>query len=234
METKKLIERLAFEGHDVFLDAEKVLTEPLTELPLHSGNAIAVIGYGDRKLFVGSAGCCQGLFSTYAQQGTEEAPTFRLERVAMPDLNVYDILPVLTDTKKTGFGNPDAVLVTGGGCAGAGIRLLDQYYPKSHDILSTEEFGNLAERVSGTGHAKSRLRVDQTGKVLLDFSRGYWRTKAGMPSTRFGNILVGSNEELVFAEQPIYTEDLTPRLEKFGLNIKGTKTINERYDRIWK
>jgi hypothetical protein len=88
-------------------------------------------------IYVGTGYCCHGHVYKLDQIRKDELRTIQILSV---DLNVYDLLPVIVDYKKTGFCNEHAgIIVTGYGCAGQGVRLLDTLCPKSIDVISTDD-----------------------------------------------------------------------------------------------
>lgn len=231
MTNENLTERLNFEGDDVFLDGKVIFSVPHRE----AMSEINLLGVpkGRRIIYAGSGKCCYGpitILRDISQEG--ESPKFILDGLRVPDFNVYDIIPAIVNPSKTGFGNGEAVLTTGYGCAGSGVRLIGTSYPKTIEVVSAEEFQEMKDsRVMIT----PRLNANrQKGIITLDLLRAGFRLKPGKTrDPRLPSVLLDSNAQEWYVSQDIYESmDLTPVLGKIGVDIDKTIEANLGYVRI--
>ena len=204
MTNKNLVERLNFDGDDVFLDGKVIFSVPHRDTESEI-NLLGVPQHG-RMIYIGSGKCCYGPITILDDVGRDgETPKFRLESFRVPDFNVYDIIPASVDYRKTGFANGGAILTTGYGCAGSGVRLIDTYYPKTINVVSEEEF------------QKIRMRNDPSGRNYLDKPR------------------LNVNKEqkdIITLDWLGESKDLTPILKEIGVDVEKTIEVNKGYTRI--
>ena len=225
---KDLAEKLSFQGSEVFLDGERILKVPGD---CETRTQIRMLGVCDHKIgdwdvFVGTGSCCHG--HVLALDGT------RLDQILTPDLCVEDMLPMAVDHKKTGFSTSGALLVTGQGCAGGGVRLMSVYYPQVIDIMPTEEFRGMYDG-RRDGWVIPRLRADpETGRITLDLHRGGYRLRPGMSrDPTLPSILLDSKAEEFHVSDDLHsTLDLTERLARTGVDVEKSIDLSKDYHRI--
>ncbi len=230
---QKLTERLNFEGDDVFLDGKVIFSVPHRQTQSDI-NVLGVPQHG-REIYVGSGSCCYGFITILHNGATDsETPKFKLDGFRIPDFNVYDIIPASGDYKKTGFGNDGAILTTGFGCAGSGVRLIDTYYPKMIEVVPGIEFQEMwNSRVQN--FVMPRLNVNEyEGKITLDLLRSGYRLKPGKSrDPKLPSCVLDANAQEWYVSQDIWaSKDLTPVLDKLGLDVEKTIEANRGYTRI--
>ncbi|MBU0457007.1 MAG: hypothetical protein ABH824_04110 [Nanoarchaeota archaeon] len=233
MTEQNLIERLNFKEDDVFLDGKVIFSVP--HRPAKSGINLLGVPENGRTVYVGSGQCCYGPITILKSHSQEsEEPNFQLDAMRMPDFNVYDIIPASVDHKKTGFANEGAILTTGYGCAGSGVRLIDTYNPKTIEVVSGEEFQEMwNSRVQNW--VMPRLNVnEQEGRITLDLLRSGYRLKAGKSrDPNLPSILLDSNAQEWYVSQDVWaSKDLTPVLNEIGVDVEKTIEANRGYTRI--
>lgn len=213
MAEQNLTERLNFKEDDVFLDGTVIFSVP-HKPAVSSINVLGVPQHG-RRIYVGSGGCCYGPITILDDMTKDgETPKFQLGGFRIPGFNVYDIIPASVDSQKTGFANERAILTTGYGCAGSGVRLIDTYDPKTIEVVSGEEFQELWNpRVQNW--VMPRLNVNgEKGIITLDLLRSGYRLKPG--KSRDPNLplilLDGNAQEWYVAQDVWASKDLTPVL----------------------
>ena len=233
MTEQNLTERLNFKEDDVFLDGKVIFSVPHR----HAKSGINLLGVpqNGRTLYIGSGQCCYGpitILESHSQEGEE--PNFQLDAMRMPDFNVYDIIPASVDYKKTGFANEGAILTTGYGCAGSGVRLIDTYNPKTIEVVSGEEFQEMwNSRVQNW--VMPRLNVNEKeGRITLDLLRSGYRLKPGKSrDPNLPSILLDSNAQEWYVSQDVWaSKDLTPVLSEIGVDVEKTIEANRGYTRI--
>src|SRR3989344_3391052 len=233
MAERDLIERLNFKGDDVLLDGEKIFSVPHRDSKSEI-NLLGVLQSG-RMLYVGSGKCCYGpisILTNHSQEGQE--PNFQLDSIRVPDFNVYDIIPTCVDWKKTGFANEGAILTTGYGCAGSGVRLISTCYPKTIEVVSGEEFHEMWNpRVQN--YVMPYLNVnDQKGTISLDLFESGFRPKPGKSrNPKLPSILIDLGSEEWYEPQNVWaSKDLTSVLNQLGVDVEKTIEANKGYVRI--
>ena len=227
-------ERLNYKGDDVFLDGKVIFSVPHRESQSEI-NLLGVIKEAG-KIYVGSGQCCFGPISILENRAKNgEEPEYELDGLRVPNFNVYDIIPAYVDNKKTRFCNNGAILTTGYGCAGSGVRLIDTNYPKTIDVVSNEEFRGLWGDTRVQGWVMPYLRVDeQKGTITLDLLKAGYRVKAGKSrDPTLPSILLDSDAEESYVSEDIWaSKDLTARLVEIGVDIEKTIEQNKGYVRI--
>src|SRR3989338_7388335 len=222
MTNKNLVERLNFDGDDVFLDGKVIFSVPHRDTESEI-NLLGVPQHG-RMIYIGSGKCCYGPITILDDVGRDgETPKFRLESFRVPDFNVYDIIPASVDYRKTGFANGGAILTTGYGCAGSGVRLIDTYYPKTIDVVSEEEFQKMWNK-NVQDLVMPRLNVnDQNGTITLDLLKSGYRLKPGRSrDPKLPTILIDDAYETYVAQDIWASKDLTPVLREIGVDVETT------------
>ncbi len=224
---KPLIERLSFTASqpELYLDGKLIFTTPKTHF---TTDGINVIGVDETRgiIDIGTGQCCHGYF--YRLQWSKENSQFNLELIRHIDLNVYDLLHAKPAKITTDVPTKQAVLATGYGCAGEGVRLIGLYDPIVTDILP--DFHGLWDR-NEWGRISPRFRVSE-GRIYLDI-HGIDRM---FSSARNPN----KPAELHDASDKTYTAgvsnsfDLTERLANAGVDINQTLEFAKDYKKLIK
>lgn len=234
MTQENLLNKLNFEGEDIYLDGKIIFSVP----HIKCASRINVLGIpqNGKRIYFGTGECCYG-FQGVLEKTEKGEDDFRLESLVTANFNVFDIIPVIVDYKKTGFGNGDAVLTTGYGCAGAGVKLTGVYYPDVIEVVSRDEFRKIE------GIAEFTLPIlnvnQQNGTISLDFYRTGYRLKPGrsvdprLPRTPDGTLcLIDDAFEHYVSQDIIASKDLTSHLKELGLDIENTMEQNSGYIRM--
>jgi len=207
---EKILDKLNFEGNDVVLDGKVVYSVP--NRPTKSEINLLGVTQDENTIYVGSGQCCYGPITILkVTKDDGKISKIYLDAFRLPDFNTYDIIPVEVDYDKMEFSNSDAILCTGFGCAGAGVRLISESSPKTIDVVSEEEFDkmrkDIIEMKRYNNFVLPRLNVnEEEGTISLDLkSSGTYMKKS---------------------------KDLTSRLNELGVNIKKTIEKNKGYTRI--
>lgn len=239
MTKQNLTERLNFKGDDVFLDGNKIFSVP--HRPTESEINLLGVPSGGRIIYVGSGKCCFGPITILMDNASEngDPSNFQLDQLRIPDFNVYDIIPVSVDHKKTIFANEGAILTTGYGCAGAGVRLIDTYHPKTIEVFSEEEFQKLWNK-DVQSWMMPHLRVDEHKRTIsLDLLKAGYRLKPGrsvdpkLPRMADGTLCLIDDAFENYVSQDIWaSKDLTSVLSEIGVDIEKTIEANNGYVRI--
>lgn len=210
MENKNDEHRMSFQGKDVYIDGVKVFTVPFERTQA----GINFLGFSrkEKKIYVGSGQCCYGPISIlmYSDREGGTKPEVQVDTLRIPDLNVYDIIPI----------NDTYILATGYGCAGAGVRLVDTYYPTITEIVSTDEYYELEKRIrTRTGLAVS------------------WDPRYGdsfRPRLSIDDLTVTVSLEVgtsTISPRQQESKDLNPILKKHGFDTAGIVERNKGYQR---
>ncbi len=228
MTQENLLSRLNFQKQDVYLDGRVIFSAP----QITTAGDIQVLGVpqNGQRIYAGTGSCCYG-YMAVLERIKEDEDDFRLEALVPTTFNVFDIIPVSVDYVKTGFGNNDAVLVTGYGCAGAGVKLIGVSHPNMIEVIPRNEF----KEIEGTTKFTApRLNVrQQDGAISLDFFRVGDRLKPGRTRTpNLPEILIDQNYESYVSQDVIASKDLTQILRDSGVNIKETVERNKDYTRM--
>src|SRR3989338_6094281 len=108
---------LSIDGGKVFLNGEEIFSIPVEH------HMVWVAGFWeateDKTIYVGSHHCCHGHLYTLRNSSGR----YILCDIVTLDTNLTDILPVTG--KKAGFPKGEGVIVTGSGCDGSGVRLVN-------------------------------------------------------------------------------------------------------------
>ena len=242
MTDRNLVERLNFQKRDVFLDGNKIFTVPLKDT-LGKINLLGVIQSG-RRIFVGSGTCCYGPISILEDNAiingsledeaqNSNTPDFQLETMRIPDFNVFDIIPAIVDCEKTKFANDYALLTTGYGCAGSGVRLVATYYPTAIEVVSGDEFQKMWNKNIQDG-VRPHLRVDKDKRTItLDLLKSGYRLKPGRSrNPGLPTCLIDDSYESYVSQDIWASKDLTLVLSEIGVDVEKTIEANEGYTRI--
>ncbi|MDP3727081.1 MAG: hypothetical protein Q8R35_00390 [bacterium] len=192
------MDNLTFAGSRVFENDNIVFEVPIKR---HTMDVIRTAGMVRRPhpdafstMYAGTGDCCHGLLYVIARHRNGDL----LDHVVSVPTNVMDILPVWVDYKRAGITNNDVgVLVTGYGCAGAGVWLIDYYSIRFIELMGHDEFWRLLGDVY-YGSPRPTFRVEDR-RIHLDMS------------------FIGGGRRS--------TVDLTPRLEKIGLGLPETLAL---------
>jgi hypothetical protein len=225
-----ILEKLSFSGSDVYLDGEKIMTVPGKNPTRTCINLLGVPSHGD-NIFVGTGGCCHGHIVDLDKSSDG---LYGIENIVTPNLNVNDMLFALGKHEGSALPSGTGLIVTGQGCAGAGVRLMSTYEPVSLDVVSTQEFYSLFDG-RRDGIVVPRLRADTfDGKIYLDLHRGGFRVNPGMRrDPTMPSILVDTSVETFFVSDDLHSIlDITDRLERFGVDISKTLEYNKDFHRI--
>lgn len=209
MAEQKLIQRLNFKGDDVLLDGEVVFSVPHRDCV----SEINILGVLERKyrsdIYVGCGNCCHGPIMILSEHsGEDEEPQIRFDDIRVPDFNVYDIIPARVDYHQAGFPNTQAILATGFGCSGAGVKLISAISPKDIEVVSEKE---LRQMMFKRRPVRPELRVNEEEGVIDLYFQGP------------GYMLFKDDGR---------RKDLTPILREMGVDIEKTIELNRDYDRI--
>ncbi|GEM_PF-5572988 len=153
---KPLEERITFHERDIFQDGKIVFTVPIKNFIMDQINVLGI--YCPRKpsegiVYAGTGQCCHGHVYRLSSYGDDA----NLTAITAVDTNVYDILPV--DEHK--------IIVTGIGCSGKGVRLINLLDPKMTDILTTKEFEEKFEKLGSEEGAPSFHADIENKKIYL-------------------------------------------------------------------
>jgi len=226
MRQEQMISNLSIEDNKVLLNGKIMFTVPIER---HYPN---VVGYwapeeNNSSILIGSTACCHGHLYVILPNADD---TYRIDEINSVDLNIEDMIPLAADHKKTGFGFETGFLVTGSGCSGSGVRLVDYRDPKVINILSSKEYHSKYPRDE---RAAPVFKADiSTKKIYLELRQVVRRIKAGktrtpgLPSFLFD----GQNEESIIYSGLWARVDLTPKLREIGADIEKTfeKLLNFR------
>jgi hypothetical protein len=201
-----LADRLSFGNGEIFIDNDLAFRVPggekQTNLLLVRHHEDSWLGPGSATVYVGTGGCCHGhVYELHYRKGEK---VLECSQIVAADTCVRDMLPVVVDYEKTGFPNDHSgVLVTGIGCAGAGVRLLDMSYSGRIDVITSKEYYNLKR---GNVTPLPRFNI-KGGKILLELL----------------------NLHHLWLED---SKDITSTLEGCGVRIDETIKLQEKYERL--
>lgn len=206
-----LIDRLNFKDTRLYLDGTEILNVPGNK----SNAEINIITTDENKIYVGTGGCCKG----YLLELERHDKSFNLEEIFAVDFCVLEILPVVLPGNPAG--NPKSALVSGYGCAGSGIRMINLYGAKSTNVMSTEDF----KAITGVEHRMPRFRTDN-GKISIELTYAGYRLKPGMKKQPgVPEFLAGPESEFYTSDDVYASRDITAKLEEIGVDV--AKTIDE-------
>ncbi len=234
MTQKSLLERLNFQGEDVYLDDKVVFSVP----HINTVSGINMLGVSEEssphggRIYVGSGKCCYGIISVLdhiPNPEDKEAYNFCLKAIMPPDFNVYDIIPAVATG---GFDNSDTMLTTGYGCAGAGVRLMGISSPKTIEVISKDEFNEIWGSRQVSMHPRLTIH-QQSSTISLDYLRAGYRLKPGRSrNPRLPTLLIDDSYEPFVSQDVFVSRDLTPVLRDIGVDIEKTIERNKDYTRI--
>ena len=253
MTKANLIERLNFEGTNVYLDGKIIF--PGLNIPVD--NKISLLGVTPERLvyqssvsepgkesvltdpiqtriiYVGCGSCCEGPISILTSEHNEgEQENFKLKSVKLPSFNVYDIIPVVLEEGHQ-LEEMYGLLATGYGCNGRGVKLFGRDCSAYLEVVPSQEFRDLWDKTTQSW-VEPRLTVnEQTGGIALNLLNSEYRLKPGhRRNPNIPDCLIDYNYETYVSQDVHASKDLTTKLVELGVDIEKTIEANEGYVRI--
>lgn len=160
--------KITFAGSNLFENDNIVFETPIKR---HTMDVIRTAGVLQRPgcfttMYAGTGTCCHG-FLYVIMRGHPKGDL--LDHAVSVPTNVMDVLPVEVDYKRAGTLNDHSVaLITGYGCAGAGVWLVDYYSIRFIELVGHDELWNLLGP-SRVGMPHPQFRVEGQ-RIFLDAS----------------------------------------------------------------
>lgn len=231
METEELVKKLSFKENRLYLDGNEILSIPGNKTCAR----INIVGVRGGSIYIGTGGCCHGYLFEMEKSAGE---SFVLDDFFSVDFNIFEMMPVVMRGENS---LNRAMLVSGYGCAGSGIRIVSTYDARSISVISRDEYKGVEDfkpediGLDKTGFKEHRLNLDdKAGKISLDLYNIGKRVKSGM--TRQAGVpefLMTGEEEYCVSDRASKSENLTQRLERFGVDIPASLELARSFRKIY-
>lgn len=185
------------------------------------------------KVIIGTGQCCFGNVYYLTSYGWDHGHP-KLDSILPADMNVYDLLPAVWAEPYRGplQSTYGPIVMTGSGCAGAGVRLLDVGHPEIHSLVDRDEYFNLYrefnKKIGGGVNYWPALRLNNAGEIVIDIHIQSYRKVPNQPPSPHPEV-----EAMIVDNLIVNSITLNDRLHTAGIDIEKTiEQYQQQYRRV--